>query len=129
MGRWESRPEWRALEGGSPVPPPSRVHVVMVPRVALFESAESSARYVSGKAKYRRETDSEQVARAKDAKHFEKRVKRPATVGCKGAKSIVRLACQASLSRARTPGSFGTPGGVSGGGVIVSGVLSPSWVQ
>jgi len=129
MGRWESRPEWRALEGGSPVPPPSRVHVVVVPRVALFESAESSARYVSGKAKYRRETDSEQVARAKDAKHFEKRVKRPATVGCKGAKSIVRLACQASLGRARTLPPFGVGGGVSGPGVIVLGVRRPPWLK
>jgi len=42
----------------------------------LLGTAALSGRYVSSKAKYGWETDSEQVLRKKDEKDFEKRVKR-----------------------------------------------------
>jgi len=44
-------------------------------RVGLFGNAAQSGWYVSPKAKYMRETDSEQVPRGKDEKDPEKRVK------------------------------------------------------
>jgi len=49
---------------------------VVSKRVGLLGIAALSGRYGSSKAKYRWETDSEQVLRRKDEKDFEKRVKR-----------------------------------------------------
>src|SRR6202022_2968676 len=45
-------------------------------RVGLFGNAALSGRKIPSKAKYRQETDSEQVPRGKDEKDFEKRVKK-----------------------------------------------------
>ena len=57
----------------------------MIPRVVQFETAAQICRCTPAKAKYGTETDSEQVVRTKDEKHFEKRVKQPLTsLGGKG---------------------------------------------
>ncbi len=53
-----------------------KLRTTNIQRVELFENAALNGWYVSSKAKYRRETDSEQVPWGKDEKNFEKRVKK-----------------------------------------------------
>lgn len=53
-----------------------KLRTTSIQRVELFEIAALSGWYVSSKAKYWWETDSEQVPWGKDEKNFEKRVKK-----------------------------------------------------
>ena len=68
---WSNPEPWR-VQASCSVFPKQGVHQ----RVRLLGTAALSGRYESSKAKYRWETDSEQVLWRKDEKDFEKRVKR-----------------------------------------------------